>query len=151
MVLGCDRRQRCEGRNRGQDPIGVVRVQPYALDLSGGQWRPFVPNGVGDTHPTEVVHQPGPAYRPGVRAEFGGRGYIPFETTDLASGVWTPSTSYDLPAKPRHGTVLPVTQAEYDRLLSTYQPDQIVKSVEDIKVDTRIGEAPVLPATANKA
>ncbi|PIM71428.1 hydrolase [Streptomyces sp. JV178] len=79
--------------------------------------------------------------------EFGGRGYIPFETTDLASGVWTPSSSYDLPAKPRHGTVLPVTQAEYDRLLSTYQPDQIVKSVEDIKVDTRIGEAPVLPAT----
>ncbi|TQE26878.1 hydrolase [Streptomyces ipomoeae] len=79
--------------------------------------------------------------------EFGGRGYIPFETTDLASGVWTPASSYDLPSKPRHGTVLPVTQAEYDRLLSTYQPDQIVKSVEDVKVETRVGEAPVLPAT----
>ncbi|GAA3803811.1 family 43 glycosylhydrolase [Streptomyces phyllanthi] len=79
--------------------------------------------------------------------EFGGRGYIPFETTDLASGTWTPSTSYDLPAKPRHGTVLPVTQAEYDRLLRTYQPDQLVESVEDIKVETRIGDAPVLPAT----
>ncbi|WP_149823887.1 family 43 glycosylhydrolase [Streptomyces tailanensis] len=79
--------------------------------------------------------------------EFGGRGYIPFETTDLASGVWTPSSSYDLPSKPRHGTVLPVTQAEYDRLLSTYQPDQIIKSAEDVKVETRVGEAPVLPAT----
>ncbi|MFI2433311.1 family 43 glycosylhydrolase [Streptomyces sp. NPDC018693] len=79
--------------------------------------------------------------------EFGGRGYIPFETTDLASGVWTPSSSYDLPSKPRHGTVLPVTQAEYDRLLSTYQPDQIIKSVEDVKVETRVGEPPVLPAT----
>ncbi|MEU6919324.1 family 43 glycosylhydrolase [Streptomyces olindensis] len=79
--------------------------------------------------------------------EFGGRGYIPFETTDLDSGTWTPSTGYDLPAKPRHGTVLPVTQAEYDRLLRAYQPDQVVKSVEDVSVKTRVGEAPVLPAT----
>ncbi|WP_217241997.1 family 43 glycosylhydrolase [Streptomyces sp. AC555_RSS877] len=79
--------------------------------------------------------------------EFGGRGYIPFETTDLGSGTWTPSTGYDLPAKPRHGTVLPVTQAEYDRLLRAYQPDQLVESVEDIAVKTRTGEAPVLPAT----
>jgi beta-xylosidase len=79
--------------------------------------------------------------------EFGGRGYIPFETTDLGSGTWTPSTGYDLPAKPRHGTVLPVTQAEYDRLLRAYQPDHLVESVEDIAVKTRTGEAPVLPAT----
>ncbi|MDX3843723.1 family 43 glycosylhydrolase [Streptomyces europaeiscabiei] len=79
--------------------------------------------------------------------EFGGRGYIPFETTDLDTGVWTPSTGYDLPSKPRHGTVLPVTQAEYDRLLKTYQPDQIITSAEDVKVKTRIGDAPVLPAT----
>ena len=52
--------------------------------------------------------------------EYGGRGYVPFETTDLASGKWTPSTNYQLPASPRHGTVLPVTQQEYDRLLAAY-------------------------------
>jgi beta-xylosidase len=52
--------------------------------------------------------------------EYGGRGYVPFETTDLDSGRWTPSTNYQLPASPRHGTVLPVTQAEYDRLLAAY-------------------------------
>jgi large repetitive protein len=52
--------------------------------------------------------------------EFGGRGYVPFETTDLASGQWTPSSDYTLPANPRHGTVLPVTQEEYDRLAATY-------------------------------
>ncbi|WP_328744309.1 family 43 glycosylhydrolase [Streptomyces sp. NBC_00285] len=79
--------------------------------------------------------------------EFGGRGYIPFETTDLDSGNWTPVADYDLPAKPRHGTVLPVTQAEYDRLLGAYQPDQLVESVETVSVKTRIGTAPVLPAT----
>ncbi|MFE2062470.1 family 43 glycosylhydrolase [Streptomyces sp. NPDC059467] len=79
--------------------------------------------------------------------EFGGRGYIPFETDDLDSGVWTPVADYDLPAKPRHGTVLPVTQAEYDRLLRAYQPDQLVESVESVKVKTKTGQAPVLPAT----
>ncbi|MEU0211192.1 family 43 glycosylhydrolase [Streptomyces canus] len=79
--------------------------------------------------------------------EFGGRGYLPFETTDLDSGNWTPVADYDLPAKPRHGTVLPVTQAEYDRLLRAYQPDQLVESVEAVKVRTRTGQAPVLPAT----
>ncbi|WP_330347260.1 family 43 glycosylhydrolase [Streptomyces sp. NBC_00582] len=79
--------------------------------------------------------------------EFGGRGYIPFATTDLAAGNWTPVADYDLPSRPRHGTVLPVTQAEYDRLLTAYQPDQLVTGVEDIAVKTRIGEAPVLPAT----
>jgi hypothetical protein len=52
--------------------------------------------------------------------EFGGRGYVPFETTDLNSGVWKMSTEYKLPGRPRHGTVLPVTQAEYDRLLAAH-------------------------------
>ncbi|WP_157975152.1 immunoglobulin-like domain-containing protein [Glycomyces dulcitolivorans] len=52
--------------------------------------------------------------------EFGGRGYIPFETTDLASGEWTPVADYDLPASPRHGTVIPVTAAEYERLQTAW-------------------------------
>jgi hypothetical protein len=52
--------------------------------------------------------------------EFGGRGYVPFETTDLDSGQWTPSKEYQLPPYTSHGSVLPVTRAEYDRLLSAY-------------------------------
>jgi hypothetical protein len=52
--------------------------------------------------------------------EFGGRGYIPFTTTNLDSGQWTAISSYTLPGRPRHGTVLPVTQAEYDRLLQRW-------------------------------
>lgn len=52
--------------------------------------------------------------------EFTGRGYVPFETTDLDSGVWTMAQNYDLPASPRHGTVIPVTQAEYDRLAAQW-------------------------------
>ena len=52
--------------------------------------------------------------------EFGGRGYIPFETGDLSSGTWSPSSNYNLPSSPRHGTVLPVTAEEHQRLLSTW-------------------------------
>jgi hypothetical protein len=52
--------------------------------------------------------------------EYGNRGYVPFETTDLDSGKWTPVNDYLMPGKPRHGVVLPVTQAELDRLLAAY-------------------------------
>jgi hypothetical protein len=36
--------------------------------------------------------------------EFGGRGYVPFQTTNLASGTWTPVSNYEMPTDPRHGT-----------------------------------------------
>jgi len=79
--------------------------------------------------------------------EFGGRGYVPFESTSLDAAEWTMSTGYEMPSRPRHGTVLPVTQAEYDRLLQAYQPDAFVESVEDVEVTVQTGTAPVLPAT----
>ncbi|KAM0426276.1 hypothetical protein ACHAPT_008316 [Fusarium lateritium] len=44
--------------------------------------------------------------------EYGGRGYIPLETTDIAKPNWKVSPKYKLPAKPRHGTVIPITAAE---------------------------------------
>lgn len=52
--------------------------------------------------------------------EYGLRGYIPLETKDLASGVWTVPAQFSLPGKPRHGSVIPVTRSEYDRLLQHY-------------------------------
>jgi glycosyl hydrolase family 43 len=52
--------------------------------------------------------------------EFGGRGYVPFTSTDLASGDWQLATGYELPARPRHGTVLPVTQSELDGVRAAY-------------------------------
>ncbi|MEO6084444.1 MAG: glycoside hydrolase family 43 protein [Umezawaea sp.] len=48
--------------------------------------------------------------------EFTGRGYVPFETTNLASGTWKESSAALLPASPRHGTVLPITAAELKRV-----------------------------------
>ncbi|MER6184525.1 family 43 glycosylhydrolase [Streptomyces sp. NPDC001652] len=78
--------------------------------------------------------------------EYGGRGYVPFETTDLDSGRWTPSTDYQLPASPRHGTVLPVTQAEYDRLLAAYPSTPA--SVVDVTAKDQKGYAIVTEAAS---
>jgi hypothetical protein len=48
--------------------------------------------------------------------EFSGRGYVPFESTDPASGRWTEVAGAQLPASPRHGSVVPITKAELDRV-----------------------------------
>ncbi|MEV6384163.1 family 43 glycosylhydrolase [Streptomyces sp. NPDC051773] len=61
--------------------------------------------------------------------EFSGRGYVPFETTDLDSGRWTPCAEFALPPGARHGSVLPVTRAEYERLLAGFAPPASVVDV----------------------
>lgn len=48
--------------------------------------------------------------------EYGGRGYIPLGTADLENPNWQVAPTYDLPASPRHGTVIPVTAAELAQL-----------------------------------
>ncbi|MFC5729467.1 MULTISPECIES: immunoglobulin-like domain-containing protein [Nocardioides] len=76
----------------------------------------------------------------------GGRGYLAFTTNDIDSGSWTSVPSADLPSSPRHGTVVPVTQAELDTLRAGLQPNLLVEDVQDVAVSTRAGTAPVLPA-----
>jgi len=78
--------------------------------------------------------------------EYGGRGYVPFETTDLESGRWTACTAYQLPASPRHGTVLPVTREEYDRLLAAYPATPA--SVVDVTAADQRGYAIVTEASS---
>ncbi|WP_203338512.1 family 43 glycosylhydrolase [Nocardioides limicola] len=46
----------------------------------------------------------------------GRRGYIPLGTDDLENPDWKVAPSYDMPASPRHGTVIPVTAAELEKL-----------------------------------
>ncbi|KAF2673458.1 Arabinanase/levansucrase/invertase, partial [Microthyrium microscopicum] len=42
--------------------------------------------------------------------EFGGRGYVPFETTDIYRASWKPSNNFTLPKPCRHGSVIPITE-----------------------------------------
>ena len=48
------------------------------------------------------------------------RGYQPYVTHDLASGKFEPAADIKFPFPFRHGAVLPVSEAEYDRLVAAY-------------------------------
>ncbi|KAH8658623.1 glycoside hydrolase family 43 protein-like protein [Tricladium varicosporioides] len=52
--------------------------------------------------------------------EYTSRGYIPLETADIANPSWRVSSSYSLPASPRHGTVIPITAAELATITAHY-------------------------------
>lgn len=47
-------------------------------------------------------------------------GYQPFVTGDLASGKFTEGPDFSFPFRFRHGSILPVSHAEYERLTGTY-------------------------------
>ncbi|WP_153004194.1 immunoglobulin-like domain-containing protein, partial [Microbacterium testaceum] len=76
---------------------------------------------------------------------YGGDGYVPFKASSLAAGDWTIVQNRNLPLSARHGTVLPITIAEYEAILARYQPDRLI-SAADVQVGTLAGVAPSLPA-----
>ncbi len=47
-------------------------------------------------------------------------GYQPFITKDLDSGIFTPQEGFKTPDPFRHGTVMPITASEYERLIEKY-------------------------------
>ncbi|MCS5724112.1 family 43 glycosylhydrolase, partial [Herbiconiux sp. CPCC 203407] len=78
----------CIGRNAGTSAVeGPTAFKANPGDINGEKFYLFVD-------------------------EYGGRGYIPLESADIADPDWKVSADYDLPASPRHGTVVPVTAAE---------------------------------------
>ncbi|KAI0201173.1 glycosyl hydrolase [Astrocystis sublimbata] len=52
--------------------------------------------------------------------EYTSRGYIPLETADISKPNWKVSSSFKLPTKPRHGTVISLTAAELSHIKSSY-------------------------------
>lgn len=59
--------------------------------------------------------------------EYSGRGYIPLETADISKPDWKLSSSYKLPASPRHGTVLPITAAQLATITSANEKRSLQK------------------------
>lgn len=49
-----------------------------------------------------------------------GQGYKPFTTADITTGVFTSASDFTFDATYRHGTVIPITRAEYERLAAAY-------------------------------
>ncbi|KAK1454499.1 hypothetical protein CMEL01_16710 [Colletotrichum melonis] len=52
--------------------------------------------------------------------EFGGNGYVPLESSYLASGRWTLRKDFKYPASPRHGTIIPLTAEELSSIKVAY-------------------------------
>ncbi|MQA85850.1 MAG: family 43 glycosylhydrolase [Streptosporangiales bacterium] len=111
-------------------PCGKFIVEERATDLLDTSWD-FVAECIGQGAPDSpgISRGEGPTvFRANTEEkwylfidEFGGRGYVPFETTDLDSGRWTMSSGYRLPPSPRHGTVLPITKAEHERVRAEWR------------------------------
>lgn len=57
--------------------------------------------------------------------DFGGKGYYPMISTDLASGQFTQATNFELPSVMRHGSVVNITEEEYTNLLAKYEPGSV--------------------------
>ena len=62
----------------------------------------------------------------------GAFGYIPFVSGDLRSGQFTRATDFHFPFPFRHGSVLPITAAELERLKGAYS-DPASRSAVDLK------------------
>ncbi|MGN0162160.1 MAG: LamG-like jellyroll fold domain-containing protein, partial [Candidatus Ornithomonoglobus sp.] len=48
------------------------------------------------------------------------QGYKPFTTTDISNGVLTSAADFSFDATYRHGTVMPITAEEYNKLIEAY-------------------------------
>ncbi|MGM9936258.1 MAG: glycoside hydrolase family 43 protein, partial [Candidatus Ornithomonoglobus sp.] len=49
-----------------------------------------------------------------------GKGYVPYVTDDITTGAFTKAGGFTFDATYRHGTVMPITTEEYNKLIEAY-------------------------------
>ncbi|MCE6998440.1 Ig-like domain repeat protein [Saccharothrix sp. S26] len=123
-----------------RERIGVGQPNPWGGTFTGGEGPTVFRDNEVPRRWHMMIDQP---------SYHGGQGYLAFQTDDIASGVWTTVPDAALPRSPRHGTVIPISQAELDALRAAMQPNLLAKSVASVSVRTREGVAPVLPSTVD--
>ncbi|MBO1334729.1 family 43 glycosylhydrolase [Streptomyces sp. VRA16 Mangrove soil] len=107
-------------RSASQSPYGKFILEEKATDLLAADWD-TVAEGIGMG---SMAQGEGPlVFKSNTENkwylfidDYTNTGYMPFVSDDLAGGTWTEVERRRLPAAPRHGTVLPVTAAEFERL-----------------------------------
>ncbi|GAA2154378.1 MULTISPECIES: glycoside hydrolase family 43 protein [Glycomyces] len=109
----------------GEAPHGKSVFSETAASLTAADWKPLAEGiGLGT-----IAQGEGPlVYKSNTEEKWylwideftSGRRYVPFETTDLASGQWMPCRDHRLPKDPCHGVVLPVTAEEVERLRAVW-------------------------------
>jgi aBig family protein/concanavalin A-like lectin/glucanase superfamily protein/Big-like domain-containing protein/glycosyl hydrolase family 43 len=123
-----------------RERIGVGQPNPWGGTFTGGEGPTVFRDNVVPGRWHMLIDQP---------SYHGGQGYLAFQTDDIASGVWTSVPDSVLPRSPRHGTVIPISQAELDALRAAMQPNLLAKSAASVPVRIRAGVAPVLPSTVD--
>ncbi|GAA2720208.1 immunoglobulin-like domain-containing protein [Cellulomonas aerilata] len=99
-----------------KENVGVGQPNPWGGTFTQGEGPLAFRDNKDPSHWYMFIDQP---------SYHGGQGYMAFETNDIASGDWTSIPTADLPSSPRHGTVIPISRTERERLLAAYQPDAL--------------------------
>lgn len=132
-----------------KENIGDGQNNQYGGKFSGGEGPSVFPANKGDVNGNKwYLFMDQPNYHGGPNH------YIGFTTDDLSTGDVTAVKYKNLPTnadggKPRHGTVVPVTRAQYQKVLEAYAKNVAVTSVDAVNVATNVGEAPKLPETVH--
>lgn len=80
------------------------------------------------------------------------QGYKPFMTNDISVGAFTSAADFNFDTKYRHGTVMPITQEEYDALKTKYtkvEEEETGEVVFDMSFDSESVTPESGTATAN--
>lgn len=126
-----------------KEKIGVGQPNGYNGTFSAGEGPSIFKANKGDVNGNKwylFIDQP--SYHGGPNH------YIAFKSNNIADGGSFTAQKYDsLPTnvdggKPRHGTVIPVSRAQYEKVLAAYAPAIAVKSVEAVSVETTVGVDP---------
>jgi hypothetical protein len=99
-----------DGWNLQAEQIGFGQPNPWGGRFTGGEGPTIFRS---NTDSTWYLLQDQPSYH-------GGQGYVLFATDAIATADWRSVPAAELPASPRHGTVIPVTGEEYRGLLDAY-------------------------------
>ncbi|WP_306345420.1 immunoglobulin-like domain-containing protein [Bifidobacterium aesculapii] len=132
-----------------KENIGDGQNNQYGGKFSGGEGPSVFPANKGDVNGNKwYLFMDQPNYHGGPNH------YIGFTTDDLSTGDVTAVKYKNLPTnadggKPRHGTVVPVTRAQYQKVLEAYAKNVAVTSVNAVNVATNVGDAPKLPETVH--
>lgn len=119
-----------------REKIGVGQPNPWGGTFTEGEGPTVFRDNVVAGRWWMLIDQP---------SYHGGQGYLAFRTDDIASGLWTSVTDAELPSRPRHGSVVPISLQELQRLRLALQPDLVARSAAPVTVTTVEGTAPVLP------
>ena len=137
-----------------EDGVQIGNGQPngYGGTFSAGEGPSLFPANADDVNGYEYyLFADQPNYHGGPNH------YVPMASDDITDASKWKVIGDEMPVgqlpvnsdggKPRHGTIVPVTRAQYETVLAAYAPAIAVENAAEVQVTTTPGTAPALPAT----